>query len=114
MEETKEIIDVEYEELLPDMLRDINTITTEILLYKNQAGEAILEIGKRLIEVKAQLDHGEWLDYLKERVDVSVRTAQTMMQLAKEYSSNAQTFALLGSQKALKLLTLPAAERENL
>lgn len=37
-----------------------------------------------------------------------------MMQLAKEYSSNAQTFALLGSQKALKLLTLPAAERENL
>lgn len=113
MEETKEIIDVEYEELLPDMPRDINTITTEILLYKNQAGEAILEIGKRLIEVKAQLDHGEWLDYLKERVDVSVRTAQTMMQLAKEYSSNAQTFALLGSQKALKLLTLPAAEREE-
>ena len=84
MEETKEIIDVEYEELLSDMPRDINTITTEILLYKNQAGEAILEIGKRLIEVKAQLDHGEWLDYLKERVDVSVRTAQTMMQLAKE------------------------------
>ena len=113
MEETKEIIDVEYEELLSDMPRDINTITTEILLYKNQAGEAILEIGKRLIEVKAQLDHGEWLDYLKERVDVSVRTAQTMMQLAKEYSSNAQTFALLGSQKALKLLTLPAAEREE-
>lgn len=113
MEETKEIIDVEYEELLPDRPRDINTITTEILLYKNQAGEAILEIGKRLIEVKAQLDHGEWLDYLKERVDVSVRTAQTMMQLAKEYSSNAQTFALLGSQKALKLLTLPAAEREE-
>lgn len=113
MEETKEIIDVEYEELLPDMPRDINTITTEILLYKNQAGEAILEIGKRLIEVKAQLDHGEWLDYLKERVDVSVRTAQTMMQLAKEYSSNTQTFALLGSQKALKLLTLPAAEREE-
>lgn len=113
MEETKEIIDVEYEELLPDRPRDINTITTEILLYKNQAGEAILEIGKRLIEVKAQLDHGEWLDYLKERVDVSVRTAQTMMQLAKEYSSNTQTFALLGSQKALKLLTLPAAEREE-
>ena len=55
MEETKEIIDVEYEELLSDMPRDINTITTEILLYKNQAGEAILEIGKRLIEVKAQL-----------------------------------------------------------
>ena len=32
MEETKEIIDVEYEELLPDRPRDINTITTEILL----------------------------------------------------------------------------------
>lgn len=113
MEEMKNVIEVEYEELLPDAPRDINTITTEILMLKSQAGEAILEIGRRLIEVKAQLDHGEWLGYLRDRVDVSVRTAQDMMRLAKEYSSNTQTFAHLGPQKALKLLTLPPSEREE-
>lgn len=36
----------------PDAVRDIGTITTEILRLKQDAGNAILSIGQRLIEAK--------------------------------------------------------------
>lgn len=112
MESTEIMAMEEYTDLLPEEPRNIEVITGEILLFKAQAGASILEIGKRLIEVKAQLGHGEWLDYLKEKVEFSPRTAQDMMRLAKEYS-NTQTFAFLGAQKALQLLALSAPEREE-
>ena len=39
-------------------MRDIGIITTEILRLKQDAGNAILSIGQRLIEAKAMLPHG--------------------------------------------------------
>lgn len=92
--------------------RPIDTITAEILVYKGQAGSAILEIGRRLIEAKNQLEHGAWTDWLRERVDFSERSAQNFMRLAQEYP-NPQTFADLGASKALALLAVPADERER-
>ena len=55
----------------PDAVRDIGTITTEILRLKQDAGNAILSIGQRLIEAQAMLPHGEWLPWLTEQVEVS-------------------------------------------
>ena len=92
--------------------RNIDTITAEILCYKQQAGIAILEIGKRLIEAKDQLSHGEWLPWLKEKVDFSERSANDFMKLAREWP-NPQTFADFGPSKALALLSVPAEEREE-
>ena len=91
--------------------RPIETITAEILVYKNQAGAAILEIGRRLIEAKEQLEHGAWSAWLKDRVSFSERSAQNFMRLAREYQ-NPQTFADLGASKALALLDIPAEDRE--
>jgi DNA repair exonuclease SbcCD ATPase subunit len=91
--------------------RDIDVITAEIQFYKTQAGEAILEIGKRLNEAKDQLDHGEWLDWLRDRVEFSDATAQRFMRLAREYT-NPSPVTDLGSSKALILLALPPDERE--
>lgn len=92
--------------------RSIETITTEILYLKSKAGEAILEIGKRLTEAKAQLNHGEWLPWLEEKVGFSTVTAQRFMRLAEEYS-NASPVTLLGTSKALQLLALPPSERDE-
>lgn len=38
----------------------VEILTAEILVLKNQAAANIIEIGKRLIKVKEMLPHGEW------------------------------------------------------
>ena len=43
----------------PSGERSIESITAEILQLKQDAGNAILGIGQRLIEAKAMLPHGE-------------------------------------------------------
>ena len=92
--------------------RDIDVITDEIIFYKAVGGQAIIEIGKRLIEAKAQLKHGEWLPWLREKVEFSESSAQRFMQLAREYG-NPATVRDLGAAKALALLALPPLERED-
>lgn len=96
----------------PPQDRDIETITAEILNAKRAGGEAILTIGRGLMEAKAKLPHGEWLPWLKERVEFSEKSAQNLMQLARHYS-NPQALADLGATKALQLLALPESERER-
>lgn len=92
--------------------RDIEVITEEINFYKRQAGSAILEIGKRLVEAKEQLTHGEWLPWLEKKVAFSERSAQQYMRLWKEYGKSALS-ADLSVSKALVLLALPESEREG-
>lgn len=95
----------------PPQVRDIEVITHEILDAKRAGGEAILTIGKGLMEAKALLSHGEWLPWLEERVEFSERSARNFMRLARDWT-NRQALADLGATKALQLLALPEAERE--
>lgn len=92
--------------------RSIDAITSEILQLKQDAGNAILGIGQRLIEAKAMLPHGDWLPWLTEQVEFSERTARNFMRLAREWT-NRQALADLGAAKALTLLALPPEERER-
>ena len=91
--------------------RTIEAITGEILDAKRAGGESILTIGRCLIEAKEMLRHGEWLPWLNEQVELSERTAQKFMKLAREWS-NPNTLADLGASKALMLLALPEGERD--
>ena len=95
----------------PRQPRSIEAITGDILEAKRAGGEAILTIGRCLIEAKDMLRHGEWLPWLSERVELSERTAQKFMKLAREWS-NPNTLADLGASKALILLALPEGERD--
>lgn len=92
--------------------RTIETITDDIVEAQRKGGEAVLTIGRCLIEAKDMLPHGEWLPWLAEKVGYSEKTAQNFMRLAREFS-NPQAIADLGATKALKLLALPADEREK-
>lgn len=64
--------------------RTIEVITDEILDAKRTGGEAILTIGRCLIEAKDMLPHGEWKNWLVDRVEFSERSAQRLMRLARE------------------------------
>ena len=92
--------------------RGIETITEEIIFYKNVGGQAVIEIGRRLTEAKAQLKHGEWLPWLREKVEFSETSAQNFMRIAREYG-NTHLVGDLGASKALVLLALSPVERDE-
>ena len=98
--------------VVPAQTRTIETVTAEILAAKKAGGEAILAIGRGLIEAKEMLPHGEGRIWLEEQVEFSERTAQRFMRLAREWS-NPTALSDLGATKALALLALPAEEREQ-
>ena len=96
----------------PPTVRTIEVITEDIIRHKSQAGDAILSIGACLNEAKAILTHGEWLPWLTEQVEFSERTAQRFMRLANEWT-NPTALSDLGASKALSLLAIPAADRDQ-
>lgn len=93
----------------PDEGRTIEAITKEILDAQQKGGEAVLTIGRCLIEAKSMLPHGAWLPWLNEKVSYSDRTARRFMQTYREVS-NRPALANLGSTKAMSLIALPEEE----
>lgn len=106
--------------------RDIQTVTTEIRTLHRQAQGMILnyviEIGRRLKEAKSLLEHGAWGEWLENEVDFSRSTANSYMKIFEEYGAkqvslfgdaNSQTLGNLPYTHALKLLAVPAEEREE-
>lgn len=106
--------------------RDIKTVTTEIRTLHRQAQCMVLgyaiEIGRRLKEAKAMLDHGQWGPWLREEVDFSQSSANNFMRIFEEYGAqqvslfgdaDSQALGNLPYTHALRLLALPAEERES-
>lgn len=96
----------------PPEERDIETITGEILDAQRKGGEAVLTIGRCLIEAKKLLPHGAWLPWLNEKVSYSERTARRFMQMYRDLS-NRPALTDLGKTKAFALLALPEKERDE-
>lgn len=93
--------------------RPLSAITEEIQFYKAQAGQCIVEIGKRLLEAKEQLPHGQWEAWLDKSVEFTPRTAQNFMKIASEFDSKTKSISFLPYTKLLALLQLPPEEREE-
>lgn len=92
--------------------RPIEVITAEIRFYKDQAARNLIEIGRRLNEAKAQLNHGDWLPWLNDKVEFSERTAQNLMRIAREYT-NTQLVSDLGLQKAILMIGMGTEEERE-
>ncbi len=107
--------------------RTPDVIATEIISIREQGKKIVLmasiEIGKRLVEAKELVAHGEWGKFLEEKVDYSPRTANNLMQLYNEYgnsqmslfggSADSQAIANLSYTQAIALLGIPTHEREE-
>lgn len=100
-------------------IRTPQMIAIEINYIKDQTRKMVLsnsiEIGRRLIEAKAVVDHGQWGEWLEKSVDYSQRTATNLMRICEEYgqNSNSQAFANLSYTQAVALLGIPQEERED-
>lgn len=97
---------------MEEIQRPLEVIETEINFYKNQTATGIIEIGKRLIEAKAQLPHGEWGKWLEEKFTFTRQTANKFMRIAGEYS-NVNAPLQLGTEKLWLLLDVPQDQREE-
>lgn len=106
-------------EIITTTGRSISTVTAEIVAISNQAAQmaymSMIEIGKRLVEAKELVAHGEWGSWLKNEVNFSQRTASNFMRIYERSLSgaNSQTFANLGYSHIVKLLALPDEELEE-
>ena len=92
--------------------RSLLEIETEIRHQKNVIGEGYVKIGLALIEAKKQLQHGEWAEWLRDRVNFSQSSADGYMRVAREYGSGSQLLNLPYT-KVLALLAVPAEQREE-
>lgn len=106
--------------------RDPAVLALEIRTLQQQAESIltsyIIEIGRRLCEAKAVLDHGQWGPWLKEQVQFSQSTAQNYMKIYERFGSDqtnlfgeakSEAVANLPYTKALKLLALPDDEVDD-
>lgn len=107
--------------------RPLETVKQEILSLTQQAQISAVhyacEIGKRLIEAKEQVGHGNWGEWLKTEVNYSQSNAENFMKIYREYGdnqlslfsdfSNSQTIGNLSISKLLLLTSVPAEEREE-
>ena len=98
--------------------RTAYTIAAEIRAHSSQFIFSTFEIGRLLIEAKALVPAGEWMEYLKNELGYKQSTANNFMRIYKNYNVDghlpeSQTFGNLSPSQALELLALPEGEREE-
>jgi hypothetical protein len=109
-------IDATYGDGLP---YDRDRLVNETRFLMAQSAEAMLEIGKRLILMKEHEPHGDFTEIVEERLGVSIRSAQIMMQASAKFmspalASKARALAHLGKTKLYELMLEPESALEAL
>lgn len=108
-------------EILAAEIRSIKAQTEVVILSVSL--NAYIEIGRRLTDIKAQLPHGKWGEFLKQEVNYSPSQAQNLMKIFREYGDDqqslfgsktkSQTFGNLTVSKALSLLAITDEEERE-
>ena len=114
-------------EIVKTQKRNIDVVMAEIKSLCSEARHMMLiyaiEIGRRLVEAKDILPHGEWGDWLRNEVEFSQSTANKHMKLFEKFGArqisllgaelNSETFTNLTYSQALKLISVPDEELED-
>ncbi|EIJ5166977.1 DUF3102 domain-containing protein [Salmonella enterica] len=84
-------------------------IVHETRFYMAQSAEAMLEAGKRLVILKENEPHGDFVSIVEEQLGLHVRAAQRMMKASLKYlspklESKTTTLSLLGKAKLFELV----------
>ncbi len=93
---------------------DRSRVVSEARFFMAQSAEAMLELGKRLIQIKENEPHGEFVEIVEQRLGINPRTARNMMQAAIKFLAPAvaekrlaPAVLALGKGKLLELITEP-------
>ena len=94
---------------------DLPRLVHEARFFMATSAEAMLEAGKRLIQIKENEPQGEFLEIVTEQLGLEPRMAQLMMQAAVKYLSpalaaNTKSISHLGKTKLLNLMAEPDSD----
>lgn len=103
----------DYSVLAPDQATKAREAATFISERRQATTRAILDIGAKLIEVKASLGHGHFLSWLDAECGWSERAAQNYMQAAKSLGTKSATVADLPVTTVYELAKAPEPVRER-
>ena len=110
-------------EIITANYRSVQTITAEIVGIATQTAQVLFisacEMGKRMLEAKELVNHGEWGSYLEDlckQLGIGKSTAHNWMKLYRECgdSPNFQALGNITYTKAVQLLALPEETREKI
>lgn len=87
----------------------LEQLTLEVKFYLGQTAQNIIEVGKRLIQAKELVPHGEWQNWLKGNFNLSISTAQKFMQIYERFGISRIDTAFSSTQM-IAMLALPADE----
>lgn len=103
--------------------RTLSVIVSEILTIERNvysvALDGAIQIGQRLHEAKAQVEHGDWENWCKQNLNYSHSQATRFMKIATEYGDENSPYSKIATSqdfsisKALELLKVPEDEVET-
>jgi hypothetical protein len=94
------------------MVYDIDRLENEIRFWQDQAGQSLLEMGKRFIRIKAHEEPGRFMKAI-ENVGMTDRSVRYAMAAARKFS-NRKSISDLGSTKMIALSVLDDDEIDTL
>lgn len=105
----------------PKNLMEEETLVAKITTIKDYTEKFLLqssiELGAYLTQAKGIMKHGQWGNWLKERVDFSQRTANNLMAVYEKYGQgellNSQAISNMSLTQAIRLLAMPDDQMEE-
>src|SRR5215471_17348995 len=78
-----DLTEFDYRSLAPELAGEIKDHVAAIRTLTDKAGRSIVEIGQRLIAIKAKVSRGTFLQLVERECRYTTRTAQRFMQIAR-------------------------------
>jgi hypothetical protein len=105
-------------EISNSIVRNLETVTTEIKMLEENMKKSMIEhaweIGKRLSEVKDDLQHGNFGEWIEENFEFTIRYAQQFILFFKQNPNTKLTSHLPSWTHCVEILSLPdSIDREE-
>jgi hypothetical protein len=94
-QDTAVVVAFDYAALAEDKRKEVEEATTFIQAALRATTDNVIEIGRRLQRVKADLAHGQWQRWLKAEFQWTERSAQYFMNTAVRFGSEAENFSAM-------------------
>lgn len=91
----------------------LDGLAQEAQYYATSFTNSILQLGRVFCEAKQLVEHGKWMDWVKDNTGFSTRTAQQFMQAYTRFGSNEKARQIGDRSKLVKMLSLPAGTEDD-